>query len=1798
MKNQIILLLLSIFILSNCSESIKLSRKGFSDIVPLGGNIHFTFNQDMVPESKINVWDTVQYIVFDPPLHGKFKWKSARELVFSPYHYLRPSMVYSAAVNSSLSGLNTDGSEPVEFHTPLLALENFNAYYAKEELKGDKTVIRYDFVFNYKIKPADLKEKLIINIEGKPVKFELLGHELSEKVSLIVDNFDVNIDRPATAIKIAKGLNIMNLSFSKDEIERNTSIVDPSDFKIEGLTADHDGFTGTINVVANQDVVAAEIRNFIEIIPKVEYTVQVEGRNIIIKSEKFDVAKTYEINIKAGLTGSLGGKLKYEYTDEISFGTLDPEIRITDNSGEYLSAHGFKNIEVRLVSVPEVLLVVKKVYKNNLNAYLGGRNYNTDYYYDQEDYGDEYYDDYYYYDYGPQDVGNLGDLVLEKTLKTSSLPASANGTRLLNLDFKDIIPEHKGIYVVELRSKEDYWVKARKIISISDIGLIAKSGKDNMFIFANSISTAKPLEKVKLEITGKNNQLLGTVETNKDGFAVFAFQEQVASGFIPAMVSASFGTDFNVLPFNRTKIGTSRFEVTGKNDNPVGFDVFIYGDRDIYRPGETAYASIILRDESWNIPGQIPLKVKVISPNGKTFKSFNKTINNHGAFETELIFPVSAPTGNYTIEVYTSTDVFLNSKTIKLEEFVPDKIKVNVSTNLTDLSLSDIYKLKIEALNLFGPPAANRNYEVQENIKRVNFYTKKFSNYHFGLTEASSNFESNLREGKTNTQGIANEDYTYPETFKDMGLLKADYFITVFDETGRPVNRYTSVDIYTQDKFFGLWLEDYYNKTNRTMKIPMVVVDKNGEALKNVQAQIKIIKHEYRTVLAKSGEYFRYKSEHEEVVLENKTVTISGDKFSYHFTPKTSGRYDVRISKPGTKTYVQQSFYAYGFGSTTNSSFQVNKEGHIDIEFDKKSYKIGDKAKVILNTPFSGKVLVTIERKNVIQHFFVETDKRAVSFDLDIKEEFVPNVFVSATLFKPHGESDIPLTVAHGYAPVMVENASNVIPVRISAVEKSPSKVKQTIKVKSQPNTPITLAVVDEGILQITGYKTPDPHGFFYRKRALAVNSYNIYPYLFPELKIKSGREGGGEGGDMEKRINPMTSKRFKLVSFWSGIKNTDANGDLEYEIEIPQFSGDLRIMAVAYKGKAFGSGFANMKVADPVVISAALPRFLSPKDTVEMNVSLSNTSASSSNCKLSLKAEGPVKFIGNTNQDIVLDANSEKQMYFKLAVDPALGEAKIKVVVDAQGKTYENETEISVRPASPLLKINGSGIIAAGTNAQIEMNMTKYLPKSIDNKLIVSNSPLVQFANNLDYLVQYPHGCVEQTVSSVFPQLYFADLAGFASKNAKLNADENIKNAIRKLQLMQLYNGAMSYWPGYGEESWWGSAFAAHFLIEAQKSGYEVDASMINKLMEYLKGKVKDKNTIVYWYNGNKNKKIAPKELAYSLYVMALNGDASNSTMNYYKSNLDLLSLDSKYLLAASYFISGDKNKYKQVLPAEFSGEESNPVFGGSFHSPVRDQALALNALLQVEPENQQIAIMAKQLSEKLKAQKYLNTQENVFALLALGKIAKKAAQSNITGSILVNNSKIADYDNKTLSFGYDKISTGPVAIQTKGKGNLYYFWEAEGISKDGSYVQEDKFLKVRRAFYDRFGKPITNNKFEQNDLVVIKLSIQGSYNTVIENVVITDILPAGFEIENPRITSVPGLEWITNRSQPVYMDIRDDRINFFVSVTDKIANYYYIVRAVTPGTFQMGPVGADAMYNAEYHSYHGAGVIRIFRK
>ena len=802
----------------------------------------------------------------------------------------------------------------------------------------------------------------------------------------------------------------------------------------------------------------------------------------------------------------------------------------------------------------------------------------------------------------------LGDVIYEQEIDSRSLPKYGN-SRLFNFSIDDKIKDSKGIYHVMIRSTKDYWVRDSRFISLSDIGLIAKEGKEKIIVFANSIKNAAAIEGVNIVAYGANNQVLGIGATNTEGVAEIAYSRKEFAGFRPAMIIAKTADDFNYLPFNTTRVNTSRFEVGGKRSNNTGLDAFVYPERDIYRPGERLNFSVIVRDKQWKSPGDIPIKLKFLMPNGKELKEFRKSLNEQGSLEGNIDLATSAITGSYSLEVYSSNDILLTTQTFRIEEFVPDRIKVTAKLDKEFLLPGDNSQLNIHAVNFFGPPAANRNYECEIQVVQKSFNPKKYNNYNFSLGSQTSISDKVVREGKTDDNGDATEKYTVPDMFKNLGVLQANFYSTVFDETGRPVSRKTSADIFTQNTFFGVADDgSWYYPLNQAIKFPIIALDKNEKLLNGVTAKVDVVKREYKTVLSKSGSYFRYESQREDKLILTNSITVAGENSSYSFTPKLPGDYEVRVSIPGANSYVSRSFYSYGSWGWDNSSFEVNNEGNIDIQFDKSSYYTGETVKALFKTPFSGRMLVTMETDKVISYQYVNVDKRTASVDLKLTAEAVPNVYITATLIKPHDISDIPLTVAHGFENVKVEEKDRKIPVEILAEKSVRSRTHQKVTIKALPNSMVTLAAVDNGVLQVSDFETPDPYNYFYAKRALEVNAFDIYPLLLPEIKAKLSSTGGDAESDMTRRVNPMPAKRFKIVSYWSGIKKTDGSGEAAFEFDIPQFSGEVRLMAVAYKDESFGSGESKMTVADPIVISTALPRFLSPGDSISVPVIVTNT--------------------------------------------------------------------------------------------------------------------------------------------------------------------------------------------------------------------------------------------------------------------------------------------------------------------------------------------------------------------------------------------------------------------------------------------------------------------------------------------------------------------------------------------------------------------------------------------------------------
>ncbi|UYZ61491.1 alpha-2-macroglobulin family protein [Hymenobacter weizhouensis] len=1796
-------------------------------------NLVFQFADAVVGPEQQDRWDTVQVVQFEPAVRGKFKWNSDRELVFSPSTPFRPSTVFKATLRQEAL---PEGKRNVElpenrqqFHTPYLQLQEPQAFWGRSGQAAGTAEMRVELPFNYPVKPADVKPLLRVTQDGQPMAFELASTEPGQVVRVSL----TQQVRPGTPLTVALGQGLRALGSdqaSTADYEKQVDVPDPQALEVRSITGTLQAADPVITIQTNQPVTTTDLQSALAVAPQVAFAVEELESGFRLKGG-FEVGKSYQVSLRRGLRGGLGGQLGEDFTQTVSFADERPTIQFASaDKALYLDALGSRNLGVRINEVQQVKVTIAKVYANNIQQLLrAGTQYGYPGY-DGEEGAEEEEEDGEYVDrsYQYYDVENLGNVLAERTYSVAGLPKD-QGLRLLNLNLKDLefTGGLKGLYIIKVQDTERQWLQVSKLVAVSDIGLLVKQGKaGSTLVFANSIRNAKALSGVEMRFISTNNQVMGTGTTNRDGVAKFDSTAQNGR-FRLGMVMAQQGNDFTFLDLSRSRVETSRFEVGGLQSNAARYQAFLYGDRDLYRPGDTIHTNTVIRTEGWQAPPKgLPVKIRLLLPTGKEYASLQKNLNAAGSFEARFLLPPAVMTGLYTLEVLTGNDVLLTSRKISVEEFIPDRLKVTVRADRAVAKPGQAVQAQLTAQNLFGPPAADRKFEVEFSLKEKTFAPKQYADYTFAInsgerrrgqygdqesTPISDRFEKTTREGTTDAAGRGTATYEVPD-YTDLGTLEGAAFTTVFDETGRPVNRLATFEVQTQPVLFGVQKLDELVQTRQALTVRLVALTPAGQPTQ-AQAQVKVVRLLWETIIERQGGRYIYNSQKREQVVLSRTVTVAsgGSDAGLGFTPTYSGEYEIRVSRPGAVTYVAQRVYAYGYGDTQSNSFEVNNEGEVTIEADKAKYEPGETASLLLKTPFPGRVLVTVERDRVLDHFYVNTDEKSARVSIPIRGGHVPNVYVTATAIREIRDNRLPLTVARGFVPLTVEKPGARLQVAIKAPTQSRSQTAQTIEVSTAPGAQVTLALVDEGILQMKDYRTPDPHGYFYQKRALEVQAYDVYPFLLTELGTSST---GGDGYDLSRRTTPVPNRRVKLLAKWSGVLTADASGKVRYRLQVPQFSGAVRIMAVAYKNDAFGSAEHTMKVADPVVISTALPRFLSLGDTIDVPVTLTNTTGKPINgtIAIALNSQEPLslvqisqKNLANTDShSALLQPGTEKRVVFHLLAKPKIGSAKVNISFHAGKETFTETIELPIRPASPLQKRTGAGVVAGGAAQQLNLR-TDFLPSSLRSQLVVSRSPMTEFSKDLRYLLQYPYGCLEQTVSAAFPQLYYGDLAatlgqksGKPGKAGLFNPNYHVQEAIRKVEAQQLYNGSLSYWPGGDYDNWWATAYAAHFLLEAQQAGFEVNKNVLDRVLGYLQARVRKRETDTYniIQTGGVIQPVtlAKKEIAYSLYVLALAGRPDAVGLNYYKANRRLLAEDSRWVLACAYALSGNQRAYREALPTRFG---TQPIAGrqldGAFSSPIRDEALVLNALLAADPASAQANQLARQLSRQVKQARWLNTQERAFALLALGKLARQNAGSTATAQLLADDKAIGSFSGKDLTV--NNVANRQLTLRTSGRGSLYYFWETEGISPTGQVREEDAYLRVRRQFLTRTGQP-SGSSFRQNDLVVVKITLRAAESAGdVKNVAITDLLPAGLEIENPRIGAVRDLAWATDAAQPDYLDVRDDRINLFTTATTEPKSFYYLCRAVSKGTFKLGPVSADAMYNAEYHSYAGSGVVRV---
>ncbi len=1802
------LMLMGTLVLSSCSiresGSLRLTSSLPKGIVPNNAVFEFGFSQAVVKPDSVNMWTTTPYVEFTPRIEGKFVWQDSLRLVFSPDAALPGDTKFKGRLNTELlirtAGVKTfKGDEEFSFSTEPFYLKSAEFFY--DRIDNKRTVgVRANLEFTYTVNPDELAKHIKIAIDGQPhLQFKAVTAAISrvtpveigsltqlEKDREIRIEFDNDFVSPESQTR---------LTMQKPFVYRLPGL---EELKIYGHAFGYDGTDSWIRIKTSQEVDLKTAQSFIELSPVRGYKLVGDDRLSFTLRGKFEPGTAFRLVIKQGLESVLGAKTKNPYDADIIIGNVKPSFGFTSPSGVYMLLAGARTIDFKTINLSKLQVRVSQIFQNNLVHFLsGGRQYDYDYSYDEEE-GREYYRRKYRYA-----VGNYGRLLDQKTITINGSPNQEVTTAFELTPY--LRTDYKGFYLVEIADPDESWRSTSKLISISDIGLIIKQAARTLHVFAVSLETNSPIAGALINLISTNNQTIASLRTDGDGVARFDNSRELAKGFEIKLVTAEKGDDFNFLNLSDYRVETSRFDVEGKYDARGLYDAFLYGDRNLYRPGEKIYVSGIVRSLNEKLPEGMPVRIKINNPKGTMISEIQHTLNEESSFEASYQTSTAALTGEYEFALYTGNGIFLTSYKVSVEDFVPDRIRISLDASSQIAKPGEKVVYSFEALNFFGPPAAGRNWEFEASFEAIPYRSKQFPEFRFNDDAAKAHPTDVFGDkGTTDDQGKGETDFAIPKEASSPGLLRLRGRVGVFDESGRPVYQMASTTVYPKDYYIGIQGSgDYYISPNTPQKIRMIAVDMNDKPMSGFKARVDLIRREWHSVLRMHPESkaLRYVSEQQEALVQSQEVLLKDSPTEYTYSVPRSGDYVVRVSKVGDTGYNQLSFYSYSWETADITSFEVNPEARVEMVFDKVVYAPGDKARILFQTPFSGRMLVTVERSKMFSYRYLDVEKNSASMELDVDESFLPNVYVTAVLFRKIRNFNIPLMVGHGFSPLTVEKNSNRLNITISAPEKIRPKSKQklTLTIPDEKNVFVTLAAVDEGICQIKNYKTPDPYGYFYAKKALQMETFDFFRDLIPEpdkQRKAASSTGGGDGEEMAKRVNPLGVQRFKPVALWSGILKTNSSGEAEMTFDVPEFSGELRLMALAYKGNRFGSVQKAMKVSDPVVVTPALPRFLSPNDVITMPITAFNTTDKPVSLNFEIQTEGGITAV-QKSASLNVGANRERFVPITLKSSDQIGKAVIRVKTQALGEKLESVTELPIRPISAYVTESIAGVVEAGKTVTHTLE-DLFLPYGRRSFVTVSPFPVANFSKQLKFLVGYPHGCLEQTTSKAFPQIYLRDIAVILDPSIldKGSPTYFVNEAISKITLMQTNDGAFEYWPGGGYSNPWTTVYVTHFLIEAKKAGYVVPEATLKAALNAVSSIARSNQTTNYYFVENNRtliRRIADKSAVYALYVLASATQTDLSVMNFYRTAKALLTMDTQYLLAGAFALSGDRKTYVELLPPQFAAEEAQRTSGGCYDSPIRANAIILNVLLETDPNNPNIPRYMDYLSREYKKDYWYSTQDDAFTLLAFGKAARMAGGAKIKGTVAIEGKQFS-YGGGNKRFDLDGVAK-TVSISLSGEGRAYYSIVTEGIRRDGKVRIEDKNLRVRREFFDRNGSPVDLEDVKQNSLIIVKLTLACDIGHL-ENVAVTDLLPGGFEIENPRLTETTQYSFIKGATTPQYVDLRDDRINYYTSFAGQRQQvFFYMVRAVTRGEFQYPPVVAEAMYDANYYSASGQAKLRV---
>ncbi len=1396
---------------------------------------------------------------------------------------------------------------------------------------------------------------------------------------------------------------------------------------------------------------------------------------------------------------------------------------------------------------------------------------------------DEYYDDYYEEDPYYATDSSEDEEIREQRYWDNEIYSWRNYN--YNWEQRDN-PCHPAYY------NEDRIVTAN--ILGSDLGLIVKIGTNKSYhFFATNLISAKPESGVKIKLFNYQQQLIETVTTDGDGTTLYDSDKNAA------FAVAQKGNNFSYVKLeDGNALSMSNFDISGK-ELQKGLKGFSYTERGVYRPGDSIHLTFVLNDNANPLPKNHPVTLSVTDARGKLVqRSVLNTSNSasgvppSGArgLESFYYFPIatdpSAPTGNWNATITVGGAQF--SQTLKVATIKPNRLKIKLDFDDEILDATKPVKGTASAMWLHGSPARNLKIDMTATLRASNSAFPKFPQYNFiDPIREFEEVEIPVLDAQLSSEGGIAFSQNLEVGKNAPGMLKATFLTKVYEGGGD-----FSMDIFSKElapfsHFVGLKSPkareygSYY--TNENTVFDVVSVDAQGKAAANRELEVKVFQIEWR--------WWWNRGEDNLSTYENSTVhrpvkefTVKTDgsgkgKFTVNIPEEQGGRYLIRVidkqsgHATGRITYFYRNWWQRPHDGDAESARMLL------FSADKEKYNVGEEAFISFPSGSDGHALISVENgTEVLATHWIETKKGETKAAIKITKEMAPNIYVNISLLQPHSQTknDLPIRL-FGVVPLLVEDPSTVLHPKITMPEVLKPEKNFTIKVSEENNKPMTytIAVVDEGLLDLTRFATPDIHEAFYSREALGVKTFDMFDYVIGAYSGSVDNIYAIGGGDAALGAKNRKADRFKPVVKYLGPFELAAGKTASHTILMPNYVGSVRTMVIAgdKTKSAYGSVEKTTPVRTPLMVLASLPRKLSPGETVTLPVTVFAMENKVKTATITVKTGDALKPKNGASKTVTFSGPGEQIVNFDFEVLPTKEFQTIEVTASGNGEKASYKVEIDVENPNPISQKSTNYTLDGNASQTINFE-TFGVPGSNAAMLEFSTLPPMDFGKRMEFLIHYPYGCLEQTTSSAFPQLYLADVFDITFDKKK-EIEKNVKAAIERLGRFQLANGGLSYWPGEREADEWSTTYAGHFMLEAKQKGYALPISFMSNWLLY------QQNTARQWRNSYKVYNSSLTQ-AYRLYTLALAGKPELAAMNRLRESKEL-SNDAKWRLAAAYALAGKKEVAQQIAQTANINFVPQKYDYYTYGSPFRNRAMALETLVLLGDSKQRD--LAISVAKDLSSGNWYSTQETSYALMAMAKmVAKnggKAMELTFTNggkTIEVKTDRAIAQRDLSFVMGKNSISV------TNKKGNVVYVTLSQrGKLPLGNELAEKQNLSIKSEYLGGDGKPIDVTKLRQGTEILAKVGVTNTSNNSINNVALAKIFPSGWEIVNTSFTELGGGASGNAR----YTDIRDDRVNFFFDLkAGETRTFSVKLNASYLGTYYLPGTQVEAMYDNSYYA------------